>query len=87
MLARIVVGHAQGERIGLATRARGGGGREILRGRGERDLPVLHTAAINRELHGKLVLSRDCARGGRQGGLEDIGAIDGFGHGSLPPIV
>ncbi len=85
VLARIMVRHPQGEGIGLTTRTRGGGGRQILRGRCKRDLPVLNAAAIDRELHGKLVLSRDCARGGRQGGLEDIGAIDGFGHGSLPP--
>ena len=73
--ACIVVGDAQGERIGLSAGAGGGDGRQILRRAGQRDLAILQAAAIDREIHGKLVLPRDGPRGGAEGGLEDVRAV------------
>jgi len=87
VFARIVVGDPQSKRIRLSACARGGCGRQILRRGGQCDLPFLHTAAVNRELHGKLILPRDRARGGGQGRLEHVSAVDGLGHGSLPHLV
>jgi hypothetical protein len=64
MHAHIMVRHAQRQSVRLSTRPRRRQRRQLARRRRQRDLAVLHAAAIDRIFHRKLVLPRQRACSG-----------------------